>query len=193
MTMYGPINFFEELEGGIYVNHVDEIIELYGVSCYYIPRNFVNEDTLLGENDLSTFTNKYELKVFIKEVDGFAGIGDFYSKFGLYSPDEATLEISENQFKIATELSKPYIGDLIILPWTKPKTIYEINFVETESPFYHLGRVPIFDLSIKRWQYSRETFTADSDLKDIINNVEDNEDFMADNNDLIESGDDLIE
>lgn len=191
--MYGPINFFNELEGGVYINLVDEIIELYGITCWYIPRNFIDEDALLGENDLSTFTNKYELKMFIKEVDGFAGIGDFYSKFGLYSPDEATLEISENNFQEVTDLDKPFIGDLIVFPWTKTKTIYEINFVETENPFFHLGEVPTFDLSIKRWQYSHETFTADSDLKDIINTVEDNEDYLADNDDLIEDGESLIE
>lgn len=191
--LYGPFNFFEEIEGDVYNDLTDEIIEFYGIPFYYIPRNYINEDTLLGENDVSTFTTKFLLKMFVKDVNAFAGQGDIYSKFGLYSMDECTLEISKRKFQEATGMEKPLIGDILFFNWTYTKTIYEINFVETENPFYHLGETPKYELIIKRWQYSHEEFTADNDLKDIITNVENNEDFLSDNDDLITSGESLIE
>lgn len=193
MSLYGPINFFEEIEGDIFTDLTDEVIELYGLPCYYIPRNYINEDTLLGENDLSTFTTKFLLKMFIKEIDAFAGIGDMYSKFGLFQADECTLEISKRKFHEITNIEKPSIGDIIIIEWTNNKTIYEINFVEPEIPFYHLGRTPKYELKLKRWQYSHETFTADDNLKDIIINVKEDEDFLSDNDNLIDFREDLIE
>lgn len=192
-AMNKPFDFFEEVEGEVYKDLSDEVVSIYGFPCYYIPRTFINEDSLLGEDDISTFSTKYALKMFIKSVDAFEGTGDLYSKFGLIQADECTLEISKRAFKTATTYDKPAIGDIILIEWTYKRVVFEINYVELENPFYHLGQVPKFILKLKRWQYSHEDVTADNNLKDLIKNVEDNEDYLSDNDNLIDSGEDLIE
>ena len=64
-------------------NLIIESIKMYGHDCFYIPRVLVKEDNLFGEDVLSKFENYYELEMYVKNVEGFEGEGDFLSKFNI--------------------------------------------------------------------------------------------------------------
>ena len=75
-----------------------ESIKIYGMEVYYIPRTIVSEDTIFGEDTISSFDEALPLEMYIKNVDGFEGEGDFLSKFGLEIRDEMTLTVAQRRF-----------------------------------------------------------------------------------------------
>ena len=44
---------------------------MYGQDMYYIPRTLVRDDSLFGEDTLSTFDDATELEMYIKNIEGF--------------------------------------------------------------------------------------------------------------------------
>jgi hypothetical protein len=60
-----------------------ETIKIHGRDMVYIPRTFVKEDALFGEDTISKFEGGVEIEMYIQSIDGFGGDGDFISKFGL--------------------------------------------------------------------------------------------------------------
>jgi hypothetical protein len=89
---------------------VIESIKIHGIDARYLPRTLVKEDHLFGEDTLSTFSVAAGLEVYIKNVEGFEGEGDFLSRFNLEIRDEMTLVIAKRRFeqikseKIMTEV-----------------------------------------------------------------------------------------
>lgn len=141
-----------------------ESIKIYGIDCYYMPRQLVNKDNLFGEDVLSEFDAAYAIEMYIKSVDGFSGDGDFLSKFGLEIRDEMVLTVSQRRFEeeIATtnldfsteESGRPVEGDLIYFPLNQK--IFEVKFVEHEAVFYQMGALQTYDLTVELWEYSHE-------------------------------------
>lgn len=78
---------------------VIESIKIHGIDARYLPRTLVKEDDLFGEDTLSTFTVAAGLEVYIKNVEGFEGEGDFLSRFNLEIRDEMTLVIAKRRFE----------------------------------------------------------------------------------------------
>ena len=79
----------------------DLIIEstrIYGHDCWYISRTLGAKDELLNEDDLSIFSSAYSMEMYIKNVDGFEGEGDFLSRFGLQIRDSITFTIAIRTF-----------------------------------------------------------------------------------------------
>lgn len=81
-----------------------ESIKQYGIGVKYLPRTLVNQDFLLGEDPLSKFTAAIDLEVYVKNVQGFSGEGDFLSKFNLEVRDQITFTMARKRFtQISTE------------------------------------------------------------------------------------------
>jgi len=76
-------NFAYSGEQNLIENLIIESIKIYGIDVYYLPRTFVNKDNLFGEDVLSKFDVAFPIEMYIKNVTGFEGEGDFLSKFGL--------------------------------------------------------------------------------------------------------------
>jgi len=135
-----------------------EIIKAMGRDMVYIPRTLINEDKLFGEDAISKFDDGYQLEMYIASVDGFEGEGDILSKFGLNIKDKIQLIVSRKRFDetigIYEEITRPKEGDLIYFPLSK--TLFEINFVEHENPFYQLGKLFTYRLSCEVFTYSQE-------------------------------------
>jgi len=147
-----------------------EIIQTMGKNMVYIPREFVNKDDLFGEDTLSKFEDGYELEMYITSIDGFEGEGDILAKFGLEIRDRVGLVVSRKRFEQTVgsyeNLKRPREGDLIYFPLSK--TLFEINFVEHENPFYQLGKLYTYALSCEVFTYSQEEInTGYSDI-DIV-------------------------
>jgi len=147
---------------------VIEAMQIYGMDVYYLPRQVRsgNEvDYIYGEDTLKEYKSAYSLEMYLENVTGMDGEGDFISKFGLEIRDELTLLVSRKRFKYSTKaegLIRPREGDLVYLPLMR--NFFEITFVESENDqamFYTLGRgrggnVYVYALKLKQFVFSNE-------------------------------------
>lgn len=140
-----------------------ECLKIYGFDTYYIPRKPENEDLILNEDILNTYTFAQPLEMYLENVDGFGGDGELLTKFGLEIRDTATFIVSRRrwetvigQFGDTILTNRPVEGDLIYFPLTK--SFFEIKKVETKDPFFQVGQLYVFKLYCELMQYSSERF-----------------------------------
>ena len=154
-------NFGNSMEQNLIEDLVVESIKIYGIDLYYLPKRIVARDTIFREEELATYNTAYPVEMYIKNVDGFDGEGDFISKFGIEIRDRITFTISRRSFasEILTQESnmvRPLEGDLIWFPLNRK--MYKIMFVEHEAIFYQLGSLQTWDISCELFEYNNETF-----------------------------------
>lgn len=147
-----------------------ESISIWGSDFYYIPRSLVAKDEILGEDRLSQFKNAYPIEMYLETVDGFEGQGAFIQKFGLMMEQSATLTVARRrweqlvgQYGQSQLPNRPAEGDLLYFPLTKG--LFEIKFVQHQDPFYQIGKLSVFKLSVELFQYSSEKI--DTGVEDI--------------------------
>ena len=85
-------------EQELYENIVIESLKIYGQEVYYIPRDLVNEDTILGDDPVSSFNSAYKVEMYIENVEGFDGEGDLFTRFGVEIRDEATFIVARRRW-----------------------------------------------------------------------------------------------
>ena len=145
---------------------VSESIKIHGYDVNYIPRTLVNEDTILGEDSISEYKDAYSVEMYIKSVDGFEGEGDLVSKFGLEVRDQIIFSLSRRAWEGLDIGTRPEEGDLIYFGLTSK--LFQIMFVEHETPFYQTGALPTYDLTCELFTYSDETLDTGIDTIDVI-------------------------
>jgi len=143
---------------------VIEALKIYGLDVYYLPRTTRDEvDYLFGEDTLKEYRTAHPIEMYLENVTGMEGEGDFISKFGLEIRDEVTFLVSRLRFRYTVNgLTRPREGDLIYIPMLT--SIYEITYVEHESNqamYYTLGRgrggnVYVYALKMKQYVFSSE-------------------------------------
>jgi hypothetical protein len=88
-----------------------ESTKIFGIDCKYLPHSIVNQDNLYGEDPLMQFNTAANVEVFIVNVDGFSGEGDFLSKFGLEIRDQMSILLPQKRFdQIKTEKLMTEVG-----------------------------------------------------------------------------------
>ena len=142
-------------------NLIIESIEIYGQNIFYLPRTYVNKDTILNEVESSEFTQALEVRAYVNNVEGWEGQGELLTKFGIRIEDKTTFIFSREKFKEKVDDStvlnvegRPNEGDLIWFPITKH--LFEIKFVEVERPFYQLGKGYVWECQCELFEYSDE-------------------------------------
>lgn len=164
-------NFKAVNEQNLAEDLIIESIKIKGIDVYYLPRTLANKDVLYGEDPRSLFQSNKPIEMYIESVDSFEGDGDILSKFGLEVRDSARFVVSKKRFQQETDMLRPLEGDIIYLPMTKG--LFEIKFVEHESPFYQLGKNYTFRLSCELFQYSEEVFTTgEQEIDNIIEQID---------------------
>ncbi len=159
-------NHFENTaEQALHQDLIIESIKNFGIDVYYLPRTYVNEDILYGEDTISEFNKAHLIEMYVKTVDGFEGEGDFISRFGLEIRDQVVFSVARRRFDNLdiNAQDRPLEGDVIFLPLNKK--VYEIRYVEHESVFYQFGKLPIFDLTCELFQYDSQRI--DTGVEDI--------------------------
>jgi len=153
-------NFSSSGEQDLLHDLIIESISIYGQDMFYIPREVVNYDKLLGEDDQSKYTKAYQIVTYIDSIDGFSGDGNFASKFGLEIRDQVNLVIAQRIFSeevgSQTNQTRPNEGDLMYFPLNGKTFI--IRFVDKFSMFYQLGTLPTWKLTLELFEYSNEIF-----------------------------------
>jgi len=149
---------------------VIEALQWAGMDVYYMPATNSSEiDYLFGDHALKKFERAYPIEMYLENVTGMDGEGDFISKFGLEIRDEISLLVSRRRFKTTTatsSLAVPREGDVIYVPLVQ--NFFEITFVEHENDqamFYTLGRgrggnVYVYALKLKQFVFSNETVST---------------------------------
>jgi len=142
-------------------NLIVESIEIYGQDIYYMPRIYVNRDTILNEVETSKFEQALTVRAYVNNAEGWEGQGELLSKFGVRIEDKTTFIFSRKKFteKVDDNATlnvegRPNEGDLIWFPRTKH--LFEIKFVEAERPFYQLGKGYVWECQCELFEYSDE-------------------------------------
>ena len=153
--------------------HEDLVVEslsIYGSDFYYIPRQLVAKDEILGEDRLSKFKDAYPIELYLENVDGFEGQGAFIQKFGLMMEQSATLVMARRRwdqligrFNTSILPNRPAEGDLLYFPLTNG--LFEIKFVQHQDPFYQIGKLYTYKLQVELFQYASERI--DTGISDI--------------------------
>ena len=150
-------------EQNLYEDIVIESLKIYGQDVYYIPRDIVAEDKILGHDIPSRFNSSHKLEMYIENVEGFDGEGDLFTRFGVEIRDEATFVVSRRRWvqqvsRMDSQLSstRPREGDLVYLPLSN--SLFEIMHVEHEQPFYQLSNLPVFKMRCQLFEYNDEDF-----------------------------------
>jgi len=155
-------NFGASQEQLLIENLVIESIRIYGHDVWYMPRTLVNTDTLYGESPIQEFKSAYMVEMYVRNVEGFEGQGDFLSKFNLEIRDEMTLTIARRVFETevgaSQSLVRPREGDIIYFPLNRK--VFQIKFVEHEPVFYQMGALQMYDLKCELFEYSNELFST---------------------------------
>ena len=158
----------------LYEDIVVESLRMFGHETYYLPREIVEEDTILGEDVQSKFGDAYSVEMYLENTEGFEGDGDLMSKFGVQVRDQATFVISlrtwERFISLDSNLTtslRPNEGDLIYFPMSG--SMFEIKFVEHENPFYQVGKLFVFKLQCELFEYSGEDFDTGT-VVDLVEN-----------------------
>ena len=148
-------------EQNLYEDIVIESLKMYGQDVFYLPRDKINEDTMMGEDILSSFNSAYKIEMYVENTEGFDGEGDLFTKFGVEIRDTATFIVARRRWlhtikKHDNEVTsiRPLEGDVIYLPMSK--TMFQIMAVEHEQPFYQLQNLPTYKLRCEIFEYSGE-------------------------------------
>ena len=149
-------------EQRLYENLIIEQLRAFGHDVYYLPRKLVKEDTLFGEDTLSSFNDAYIVEMYLDNIEGFEGQKEMMTRFGLDMQDEATWVVSRRRFEqlISTDqnlivTTRPNEGDLIYFP--RAKKLFEISFVDHDDPFYQIYNLPVFKMRCRTFEYSSES------------------------------------
>lgn len=173
-------------EQDLHESLIIESIQQYGFDVLYIPRVSLDTDNLYTEYSKSAFVGAIPIEMYVKDVMGFGGQGDFTSSFGLEMRDTMTLTVAKKRFNDdvvantlfttyasanvaisgntlmltdqSIDITRPREGDLIHIPFAN--TTFELRFTEDEAMFYPLGKLQTYDLRIEQFEYSNEYFAT---------------------------------
>ena len=160
-------------EQNLYEDIIIESLKIYGQDVYYLPRDLIGEDRVFGHDVPSRFNSSHKIEMYIENAEGFEGEGDLFTKFGVEIRDEATFVVSRRRWeqtvkRYDNEISgdRPREGDLIYLPLSN--SIFQINHVEHEQPFYQLSNLPTFKLRAQLFEYNDEDLDTGVEVIDDI-------------------------
>ena len=161
-------NFSSSGEQNLIENLVIESIKIHGVDNYYIPRKIINRDNAFREQEFSEYGEAIQIEMYIRNVDGFEGDGEFLSKFGVEVRDQITfsvaLRVFENEVGSVLRRDRPSESDLIFFPFTK--ALYTIKYVNKKPIFYQMGALQMYDVVCELFEYSNEIFNTGIDIID---------------------------
>ena len=138
---------------------VDEQIKLFGSDIYYLPRT-IFKDTTLDDIIYSKFENQFQVEMLLVNVQGFGDQSEFISKFGLRITDEVKFIVSSRRWDQTSDgydltvIGRPNEGDLLYFPLTED--LYEIKFVERESPFYQFGKLQFYVMTAEIYEVGND-------------------------------------
>ena len=155
-----------KIEQDLYRSLTTESVKISGIDVYYIPRTVFEIDPILGEPTRSTFESAYMIEANIGDVNGFGG-EDIMTPFGLSSPDEVELIVSQERWKSLNipgmEYDRPREGDLIYLG--AGSSVFSINYfeitkVDYDKFFFQMGKTFVYSMKCIAYTGGYEPITT---------------------------------
>ena len=134
----------------------DEVIQILGINCSYIPKEHFDYDLIMGEDSDQRFTKSYLIEMIIENNEGYAG-NSLLGKFGLQIEEQLTFVMSSRRFDEThvPDRQRPHEGDLVFYP--VDQRIYQITFVDYQGPgFLQAGIFPNYRLNCELYVPSEE-------------------------------------
>jgi len=158
---------------------VDEQIRMYGIDVHYIPRSYLTKKTVIREVIQSKYSNAFPIEAYVSTYDGYDGAGTLLSKFGIQEQDDLTIVISRRRFEDYLQpllenvqnvelATRPKEGDLIYFPLGD--RIFEIKYVEHESPFFQLKKNYVYELRCELYRLEAND-VLDTGIDQIDDNI----------------------
>ena len=143
----------------------DEQIKLFGTDIYYLPRTILKDNTL-DDIIYSKYQSQFQVEMLLQNVEGFGAQSEFISKFGIRITDEVKFIVSSRRWDQAeaqynptlTVPGRPNDGDLLYFPLTTD--IYEIKFVERETPFYQFGKIQFLIMTAEIYEVGNDDIST---------------------------------
>ena len=171
---------------------INEQLGIYGIEVYYLPRKIFKSDNIIREVQSSKFDDSFLIEAYVNNYEGYNPGADLMTKFGLRLTNEISLTISRERFEdfispflegmssgikdgLITDytfedlVTRPKEGDLIYFPLGE--RLFELKRVESEKPFYQLGRNYVYELSCELYEYENELI--DTTINEIDSAMED--------------------
>jgi len=151
----------------------DEQIKLFGTDIYYLPRTILKDNTL-DDVIYSKYQDQFQVEMLLQNVEGFGETSEFISKFGIRITDEVKFIVSSRRWDeveaqytpTLTVPGRPNEGDLLYFPLTKD--LYEIKFVERETPFYQFGKIQFLIMTAEIYEIGNDLIDTGIDEIDEI-------------------------
>jgi hypothetical protein len=181
-------------EQNIYEDLVIESMKIYGWEVYYLPRRPSNPDLILTEDPSNYYDKAYAIEMYLEEVNGFTGDDELISKFGLEIRNTANFVVARRRWeevignRKVTVLPRPCEGDIIYFP--KTQSFFEIRKVDSQTPFFQLGKLYTFKMNCELMQFSHEVIRTGVEEIDNLANSFGNK--MSEYEILLETGDSLL-
>ena len=129
-----------------------ESIKIYGHNVKYLPKTISGIDHLFGEDKLLKYETAADVEMYVKNVEGFEGEGEFMSKFGVQLNDQLTLTVARKRFdqirteKLTTEVGYNYLQESANT--NAPSRQFLTGNNETESIILETGTTGVNSYSI---------------------------------------------
>lgn len=159
-----------------------EAIEIYGTNIYYVKRNSVDYNNILGEDLGQEFKDATLLVMYPETVENFGGNQEFMAKFGFTLQDTTNFLIHKDEFKLVEGLDYPQAGDLVY--WPETKRLFKITFVDIDYQFYQLGKNSVYQLQCEAFKYGSEDIQTNIDEIDIFNTFKNDDTIEFDPSDV---------
>lgn len=159
-----------------------EAIEIYGTNVYYVKRNSVDYNNILGEDLGQEFKDATLLVMYPETIENFGGNQEFMAKFGFTLQDTTNFLIHKDEFKIVEGLDYPQVGDLVY--WPETKRLFKITFVDIDYQFYQLGKNSVYQLQCEAFKYGSEDIQTNVDEIDIFNSFKNTDTIEFDPSDV---------
>jgi hypothetical protein len=152
-------------EQNLYQDLADEQIKLFGTDIYYLPRTILKDNTL-DDVIYSKYQEQFQVEMLLQNVEGFGDTSEFISKFGIRITDEVRFIVSSRRWDqveaqynpTLTVPGRPNEGDLLYFPLTTD--IYEIKFVERETPFYQFGKIQFLIMTAEIYEVGNDDIST---------------------------------
>lgn len=161
---------YQDSEPRLMEDLIIESIKVTGEDFVYIARDAFDRDYLFGEDTNSRFKDSAILEMYLKDYERHNG-AELFSKFGLELKDRITTVVSKRRFEeVVTaafpDIKRPREGDLIYSPMTYE--IYEIEFVDSEVPFYQGNKNFTYEITAQTYQHNQEEISTGMENIDSI-------------------------
>jgi hypothetical protein len=161
-------NFASSGEQALIENLIIESIKIHGVDVYYVPRKILSKSDTFREQEVAEYGEAISIEMYVKNVDGFEGEGEFLSKFGVQVRDQITFSVAmrvfENEVMPVLKRDRPVENDLVWFPFNK--ALYQIKFVNKKPIFYQFGALQMYDVVCELFEYSNEVFNTGIEIID---------------------------